>query len=237
MRNRLLATCLAAAIGWLAASGCALAATGFLAAPQVLNIPQAPFQLSTVTERSTAPAEGLVMVEVEIRNTGRMPLTRIGLQATVFTANGNPRGFFAFEMPIRLNPGITTYAVHGVSGFKADPTDRIVLLPLFAQAPAFLWRASDEQVRALDRGLVAARGDASQARADDALWHLSAKTITPQNQTPPGDPSGSGGCTDCQNAGTFCKSYCSPCYPGGLTCSCQPYNISCTCGACPPAPK
>ena len=223
-------------LAWFVAGGSARAATGFFAAPAVLNISQAPFRLSTVAEKSTAPAEGLLLVELRILNTSRMPLTRIGLQAAVFKANGDPRGYFSFELPIRLNPGITTYATHGVSNFKAEPTDHIVLVPLFAQAPAFLWRVSEAEVGALDRVLVNGRGEASQAKADDALWHLteSAGKVNPDSPTNPGDPDGGGGCTDCQSAATFCKSFCSPCYPGGLSCTCQPFNISCSCGACPP---
>ncbi len=173
--------------------------------------------------------DSLTGVEFIVKNTGGSALTRIAIQATVFTAAGNPRGYFSFEVPIALKPGRSTYAVHATDRFKLDATDHVVLLPLAADG-LVRWTFPEEQLRALGRELVAAHGDVTAISLADAIQSMAGPTL-PQQQNP--DPGDVDGCTACNNAPAICKSFCAPCFPGGYTCACQPFNLSCTCGKCP----
>jgi hypothetical protein len=235
-QRRQMTTCLAALVACVAAARCVSAQGGILTAPRVLNLPAAPFELSALPERSSTPPgmENLAGVEFSVTNTGRATLTKIAVQAAVFTATGDPRGYFSFEMPLALKPGRSTYAVHATADFKVDATDHLVLLPLYAEGFTLRWRLPEGQLRALGRALVTARGEASAVPLGEALQNLSG-AIVPQQQYPPDTGTG-GGCTACSNAPTTCKEFCSPCFPGGYSCSCQPFNVSCTCGACPKTP-
>jgi len=236
-RRRSTTACLAAFLACAAATRCVSAQAGILTAPRVLNLPSAPFQLSALPERSSTPPgmDNLAGVEFNVTNTGKATLNKIAIQAAVFTATGDPRGYFSFEMPVALKPGRSTYAVHATADFKLDATDRLVLLPLYAEGFSLRWHLPEGQLRALGRELVTARGDAAAAPLGEALQNIS-EAIVPQQQYPPTDPGSGGGCTACSNAPDTCKSFCSPCFPGGYSCTCQPFNITCTCGACPKPP-
>jgi hypothetical protein len=176
--------------------------------------------------------ENLAGVEFSITNTSKATLTKVALQAAVFTATGDPRGYFSFELPLALKPGRSTYAVHATADFKIDATDHLVLLPLYAEGFAVRWHLPEGQLRALGRELVDARGDTTAMPPGQALQNISG-AIVPQQQFPPTDPGSGGGCTACSNAPGTCKEFCSPCFPGGYTCTCQPFNVTCTCGSCP----
>lgn len=197
-----------------------------LPAAGVLNFPDAPFNLRAVAEPSGSPA-GLVDVAFRFHNTGKFFLEKIGVQVAVFTAGGEPRGYFIVHMPVNARPGVESYARAGIANFMTLPGDRAVLLPYSAEGGGFRWQRTEGQNRRILRALVNARGDASQ------LDGVAQEQVTAQNPTPPTEDPYGGICSLCQNAPSSCKEFCNPCYAGGYSCSCQTQTVTCTCGKCP----
>ncbi len=198
----------------------------------VVNLSGAPFEISPVqTSTPAPPAHGLFAFELRALNLSHGALTRIGVEALVFSPGGEPKGFYEFQIKTNLKPGVSTYLGYGTS--KVGPGkipihvaagDRVVLMPYAAQGPETSWQASSADLAEARAALKAAQGDASLANIRGA--------VTSQNQTPPGDPGSSGTCLACQNAYSQCEAVCK-CGVSSVSCNCNDNSQSCSCFQCP----
>jgi hypothetical protein len=199
----------------------------------LVNIPGAPFEIAAAQTSTPAPAaHGLFAFEFRALNTGPAPLTRLGIEAVVFSPAGEPKGFYQFQIKTNLKPGVWTYLGYGTSKtgkvkIDAAATDRIVLMPYAANGQGLSWQASSSDLSEAHLSLKAAQGDA-------ALVNIRG-TLTSQNQPPPGDPGSSNTCLACQNAYSQCEGVCK-CGVSSVSCNCSDNSQSCSCFQCP-APK
>lgn len=209
--------------------------------PAVLNLDEAAFRLGAlraVPNSAGQPAGELLTVEFEVENAARGRLDRVGVEATVFSAEGELRGFYIFDLPVHLNPGASSYVRASTGRFHASASDRIVLLPYAASGPGLRWRIGAARMQEVTQLIAAAQGDVERAEANlaaAALVNATGSAVTPQSPTPPSDPYGGGCAAQCQNASSSCTATC-PCGVSSVSCSCQPdgsYSDTCTCFQCP----
>jgi hypothetical protein len=231
MRHRL--SILALLLAWAAVSPAC--ATVFRPA-DLVNLPGAPFEISAAQASAPAPpANGLFGFEFRALNTSPVPLTRIGVEAVVFSPTGEPKGFYQFQIKTNLKPGIWAYLGYGTSKsgpgkikINAEAGDRIVLMPYAATGPGSSWQAAISDLSEVHAALKAAQGDASFVNLRGALL--------PQNPAPPGDPGNSGTCLACQNAYSQCEGICK-CGVSSVSCNCSDNSQACSCFQCPVPPK
>lgn len=202
----------------------------------LVNVPGAPYEISAAQASTPAPAaHGLFAFEFRALNTGSEPLSRIGVEAMVFSPSGEPKGFYQFQIKTNLKPGVAAYLGYGTSKtgpgkipINAAAGDRIVLIPYAAAGPGSSWQAASSDLSEAHASLKAAKGDASFVNVRGG--------VVSQNQTPPGDPGSTGTCLACQNAYTQCESVCK-CGVSSVSCNCSDNSQACSCFQCPPPPK
>ena len=197
----------------------------------LVNIPGAPFEVSEVRTSTPPPAaHGLFAFEFRALNTSPGALTRIGVEALVFSPGGELKGFYQFQIKTNLKPGVTSYLGYGTS--KTGPGkipiqvaagDRVVLMPYAARGPETSWQASSADLSEARAALKAAQGDASLVNIRGS--------VTSQNQNP-GDPGSTGTCLACQNAYSQCETVCK-CGVSSVSCNCSDNSQACSCFQCP----
>lgn len=203
--------------------------------PAVADLVFAPIRLSGSGEapgssRRPGQPAGLAF---QVFNRSHQAITRIGVEAVVFSPDGAPKGFHVFQMPAWIQPGEQVYASYASVQLPVSREDRVVLLPYSAEGPRLRWRLPDADLHELTVALARERGDVAAAELSSVQ-----KELEPQNPPPPPDPGGSGGGSGClslcENAYSTCTSTCSPCGVASTSCSCSSgsLSISCACQSC-----
>lgn len=202
----------------------------------VVNLPGAPFEISAAQASTPArSSSGLFAFELRARNIGPRVLTRIGVEAVVFSPLGDPRGFYEFQIETNLKPGVATYLGYGTSQAGPGKTpiaveggDRIVLMPYAAKGPGTRWQAAASALAEAREALKAAEGDASKVELRGAP--------SAQNQTAPADPAADETCAVSQSTYSRCEATCQ-CGVSSVSFNCTENSQACGCFPCPAAPR